>query len=119
MPSRLLSHRQCGPGERMPFGAGWPFLDVRAESELIGGDLQASAFGYQDVSVAVGSFGSGLMWANMLRAFQVGNARTSHVGPWSWIRESRVAWAQVSWPACHLTNASASAVMKRSSSSPG
>src|SRR5215472_11755029 len=55
--------------------------------------------------------GSGLMWANMLRAFQVGKARTSHVGPWSWMRESRVAWVQVSWPACHLTNDSASAVM--------
>ena len=54
---------------------------------------------------------SGLMWANMLRPFQLGKARTSHKGPWSWIRESRVASAQESWPACHFTNASASAVM--------
>ena len=53
----------------------------------------------------------GLMWANMLRAFQVGNARISHDGPSSWMRESRSASAQVSWPACHLTKASASAVM--------
>ena len=28
------------------------------------------------------------------------------------MRPSRVAWAQVSWPACHLTKASASAVMR-------
>src|SRR5829696_10582966 len=27
----------------------------------------------------------------MLRPFQVGKARTSHDGPWSWIRASRVA----------------------------
>jgi hypothetical protein len=54
---------------------------------------------------------AGLMWANMLRPFQVGKARTSHEGPWSWIRESRVASPQESWPACHFTNASASAVM--------
>ena len=50
------------------------------------------------------------MWANVLRLFQVGKARTSHEGPWSWIRESRVASAQESCPACHFTNASASAV---------
>ena len=31
--------------------------------------------------------------------------------PSSRMRPSRVAWAQVSWPACHLTKASASAVM--------
>ena len=54
---------------------------------------------------------TGLMWANMLRAFQVGKALTSDGGPSSWMRPSRVAWAQVSWPACHLTKASASAVM--------
>ena len=54
---------------------------------------------------------TGLMWAKALRAFQVGKARTSHEGPWSWMRRSRVASAQVSWPACHLTKASASAVM--------
>jgi len=53
----------------------------------------------------------GLISANMLRAFQVGKARTSHEGPWSWMRRSRVAAAQVSWPACHLTKASASAVI--------
>ncbi len=51
------------------------------------------------------------MWAKALRAFQVGKARTSHEGPWSWMRRSRVASAQLSWPACHLTKASASAVM--------
>src|SRR5262245_57524814 len=54
---------------------------------------------------------AGLMWANMLRAFQVGKALTSDGWPSSWMRSSRVAWAQVSWPACHLTKASASAVM--------
>ena len=32
------------------------------------------------------------MWANMLRAFQVGNALTSDGGPSSWMRPSRVAW---------------------------
>ena len=69
------------------------------------------AFGYEDVNVAVATLGSGLMWANMLRPFQVGKARTSHDGPSSWIRESRVASAQESCPACHFTNASASAVM--------
>jgi hypothetical protein len=60
---------------------------------------------------AVAAAALGLMWANMLRRFQVGKADTSHEGPWSWIRESRVASAQDSWPACHFTNASASAVM--------
>jgi hypothetical protein len=55
--------------------------------------------------------GTGLMWANALRAFQVGKARTSHEGPRSWMRRSRAASAQLSWPACHLTKASASAVM--------
>ena len=54
---------------------------------------------------------TGLMWAKALRAFQVGKARTSPEGPWSWMRRSRVASAQVSWPACHLTKASDSAVM--------
>jgi pimeloyl-ACP methyl ester carboxylesterase len=54
--------------------------------------------------------GTGLMWANVLRAFQVGKARMSHEGPWSWMRRSPVASAQVSRPACHLTKASASAV---------
>ncbi|MFG2874915.1 BBE domain-containing protein [Streptomyces sp. NPDC048337] len=33
-------------------------------------------------------------------AFQVGKARTSHDGPWSRMRSSRVASAQLSWPAC-------------------
>jgi hypothetical protein len=60
---------------------------------------------------AVAAAALGLMWANMLRPFQLGKARTSHEGPWSWIRESRVASAQESCPACHFTNASASAVM--------
>src|SRR5215475_11797938 len=50
---------------------------------------------------------TGLMWANMLRAFQVGKALTSDGGPSSWMRPSRVAWAQVSCPACHLMKASA------------
>ena len=54
---------------------------------------------------------TGLMWANMLRAFHVGKALTSDGRPSTWIRPSRTAWAQVSWPACHLTKASASAVM--------
>jgi hypothetical protein len=53
--------------------------------------------------------GTGLMWAKALRAFQVGKARTSHEGPWRWMRRSRMASAQASWPACHLTKASASA----------
>jgi hypothetical protein len=60
---------------------------------------------------AVTALASGLMWANMLRRFQVGKARTSHEGPSSRIRESRVASAHEIWPACHFTNASASAVM--------
>jgi hypothetical protein len=59
----------------------------------------------------VGVRETGLISANMLRAFQVGKALTSDEGPSSWMRSSRVAWAQVSWPACHLTKASASAVM--------
>src|SRR4030095_6204738 len=63
--------------------------------------------------------GTGLMWANMLRAFPVGEALTREGRPSSWMRPSRVAWAQVSWPACHLTKASASAVMYRSASRPG
>jgi hypothetical protein len=49
------------------------------------------------------------MWANMLRAFQVGKAFTSDQSPSSRMRFSRGAWDQVSWPACHLTKASASA----------
>ena len=53
----------------------------------------------------------GLMWAKALRAFHVGKARTSPEGPWSWMRRSRIASAQVSCPACHLTKASDSAVM--------
>jgi hypothetical protein len=60
---------------------------------------------------AVAAAASGLMWANVLRPFQLGKARTSHNGPWSWTRESRMASAQDSCPACHFTNASASAVM--------
>ena len=59
----------------------------------------------------VGVRETGLMWANMLRAFQVGKALTSDGEPSIWMRFLRVAWAQVSWPACHLTKASASAVM--------
>ena len=54
---------------------------------------------------------TGLTLANMLRAFQVGKALTSDARPSSWMRPSRVLWAQVSWPACHLTKASDSAVM--------
>src|SRR5262247_4948738 len=92
---------------------------VWAAAEHRGANTQVDAFGYEDVNVAVATLGSGLMWANMLRAFQLGKARTSHDGPWSWMRESRVASVQVSWPACHLTKASASAVMYRSSSRPG
>jgi len=33
------------------------------------------------------------MWANMLRAFQVGKALTSDGEPSSWMRSSRMAWA--------------------------
>src|SRR5512134_3123486 len=54
---------------------------------------------------------TGLMWANMLRACQVGKAHTSGGTRSTWMPPSRVAWAQVCWPACHLTKASASAVM--------
>ena len=54
---------------------------------------------------------TGLMWANMLRAFQVGKALTSDGEPSIWMRPSRVAWAHASWPACRLTKASASAAM--------
>jgi len=60
--------------------------------------------------VAAAAAGSGWMWANMLRPFHVGKARTSQDGPSSRIRASRVASAQDSCPACHFTNASASAV---------
>ena len=70
------------------------------------GKLRMSACG---AHVAVRE--TGLMWANKLRAFQVGKALTSDETPSSWMRFSRVAWAQVSWPACHFTKASASAVM--------
>jgi hypothetical protein len=59
---------------------------------------------------ATGVLATGLTWANMLRAFQVGKALTSDDGPESRMRPSRVAWAQASCPACHLTKASASAV---------
>src|SRR4029453_10112134 len=76
--------------------------------------LRVDAFGYEDVTVAVAALGSRLMWANILRPFQVGKARTSHDGPSSWMRQSRDASVQVSWPACHLTKASAPAVMYRS-----
>src|SRR4029453_18744257 len=54
---------------------------------------------------------TGLMWANVLRAFQDGKALTSDGRPSSWMRPPRVAGAQVSWPACHLAKGSASAVM--------
>ena len=47
---------------------------------------------------------TGLMWANMLGAFQVGKALTSDEGPASWMRRSCVALVQVSCPACHLTS---------------
>jgi hypothetical protein len=43
------------------------------------------------------------MWANMLRAFQVGKALTSDGWPSSWMRPSLVAWAQVRWPAWRLS----------------
>ena len=56
---------------------------------------------------------TGLMWANMLRAFQVGNALTSNGAPSSWMRPSRVAWAQVSWPACHLGTGLGEVEMRR------
>jgi hypothetical protein len=59
---------------------------------------------------ALSGAATGVMCANMLRAFQVGKARTSHDGPHRSMRPSRTAAAQLTWPACHLTNASASAV---------
>jgi hypothetical protein len=89
LPSTATARRGHRPGRNGSAGTG-------------GGSLRQ--FG-------VAAAASGLMWANMLRPFQVGKALTSHEGPWSWIRESRVASAQDSCPACHLTNASASAVM--------
>jgi len=55
--------------------------------------------------------GCGLMCANMLRPFQLGKARASQEGPSRRMRESRVASAHETWPACHFTKASASAVM--------
>jgi hypothetical protein len=78
----------------------WPIanLDLRAGSRLSPARLGARRE-------------TGLMWANMLRAFQVGKALTSDGGPLTWMRPSCVACAQVSRPACHLTKASASAVM--------
>jgi hypothetical protein len=56
------------------------------------------------------------MWANALRAFQLGKARAGNGSPSTWMRASRMASAQARWPACHLTNASTSVVMERSSS---
>ena len=41
---------------------------------------------------------TGLIWANMLRAFHVGKALTSDKLPSSWMRFSRVAWGP-----CELT----------------
>jgi hypothetical protein len=38
-------------------------------------NLQLDASGYENVNVAVATLGSGLIWANMLRAFQLGKAR--------------------------------------------
>ena len=67
---------------------------------------------------AVAAAASGLMWANMLRPFQIGKARTSHDGASSWIRESRVASAQESWPACHFTNKNIELSMPASDRSP-
>jgi hypothetical protein len=60
---------------------------------------------------AVKAWACGLMSANMLPPFHVGKALTSQDGPSSLIRESRLACAHESCPACHFTNASASAVM--------
>lgn len=40
----------------------------------------------------------GVMWAKLLRAFQVGKARTSQDGPSSRILASQVASAPESWP---------------------
>jgi hypothetical protein len=83
-----------------PSGPRWPHPET-GELAWPGSSRQRTA-----AAAAVG-----LIWANMLRPFQLGKARTSHEGPWSWIRESRVASSQDIWPACHFTNASASAVM--------
>lgn len=57
----------------------------------------------------------GVIRADMLRAFQPGKALASDGGPSTWMRPPRVAWAHASYPACHLTNVSASAVMDMSS----
>jgi hypothetical protein len=75
---------------------------VAVVSDTFGGDMP-----FQRLAEG----GIGLMCAKVLRAFQVGKARTSQAGPWSWMRSARMASAQASWPACHLTKASASAVM--------
>ena len=78
---------------------------VRMKTRL---DYTLHLLGYPELAALLET---GLMWANMLRAFHVGKALTRTGEPSSRMRFSRVACAQLSWPACHLTKASASAVM--------
>ena len=118
-PMRLTTLRRCGwsmffaghqravrspctPGRHSPARRADP-PGVRRGSGKVRRRCQAAGLG--------ALWETGLMWAKALRAFQLGKARTSPEGPWSWMRPSRMASAHVSWPACHLTKASASAVM--------
>ena len=64
---------------------------------LAGGDCLRLGLGLLPATAtqfAVEAPATGVMWANMLRAFQVGKALISHDGPSSLIRESRRASAQ-------------------------
>jgi hypothetical protein len=115
--SSFIVHLVQRTGSRIVGGVA---VEVRIPGTPWGGDVRPVVRLWRWLGVArrrssrqfaVAAAGSGLMWANMLRPFQLGKARTSHEGPWSWIRESRVASSQDNWPACHFTNASASAVM--------
>jgi hypothetical protein len=65
------------------------YFVVRFLAEDVGKDLDA-VLGCQPARpVAIPE--TGLMWANMLRAFHVGKALTSDGEPSSWMRPSRVA----------------------------
>src|SRR5262245_6835620 len=91
--------------DKHPLRPIWPFLITSVQRRI---GLQGRI---EVVAAPVAVRETGLMWANMLRAFQVGKSLTSDGEPSSWMRPSRVTWPHESCPACHLTKASASAVM--------
>jgi hypothetical protein len=113
-PAALVAARSTLSGEHLAAYVGaWPdpIAAVSREEASKTGSSSCNCVEHAQLASLVALGVIGLMSANMLRAFQVGKARTSHEGPWSWMRPSPVAVAQVSWPACHLTKASASAVI--------